>query len=231
LSESVSVFVSFTAGLLSVASPCLLTLVPVYLAYLSGVSLSDDSNERRRLRVLLNAVVFCAGFTVIFVLMGASATFLGSILLQHQRIIRKVGGALVVLFGLFSSGLIRLPFLDQERRMQVSGNQGYLRSFVVGMAFAAGWSPCVGPILGSVLLYAGTRDTVWQGIGLLAAYSAGISVPFILLGASLGQASKMLDKLRSHSRTISIVSGVFLVLLGVGIYFDLLKVLSAYISF
>jgi cytochrome c-type biogenesis protein len=225
------VFVSFTAGLLSVASPCLLTLVPVYLAYLSGVSLNDESSERRRLRVLLNAIVFCAGFTVIFVLLGASATFLGGLLLQHQTLIRKVGGALVVLFGLFSAGVIRLPFLDQERRMQVRGNQSYLRSFVVGMAFAAGWSPCVGPILGSVLLYAGTRATVWQGIGLLAAYSAGISVPFILLGASLGQAAKMLDKLRSHSRTISIVSGAFLVLLGIGIYFNLLNVLGAYISF
>lgn len=224
-------FVSFTAGLLSVASPCLLTLVPVYLAYLSGVSLNDESSERRRLRVLLNAIVFCAGFTVIFVLLGASATFLGGLLLQHQTLIRKVGGALVVLFGLFSAGVIRLPFLDQERRMQVRGNQSYLRSFVVGMAFAAGWSPCVGPILGSVLLYAGTRATVWQGIGLLAAYSAGISVPFILLGASLGQAAKMLDKLRSHSRTISIVSGAFLVLLGIGIYFNLLNVLGAYISF
>jgi cytochrome c-type biogenesis protein len=213
----VSLFIAFTAGLLSLLSPCVLALLPVYVTYLAGLSVGEGK-EADRTSVVLNAFLFVSGFSLIFILLGASASMLGQLLLRHQQLLRRGAGLVVILLGLHTAGWLSLPFLGQERRLPISPPRGGINSFLIGMAFAAGWSPCVGPILAAILLYAGTAQTLGQGIALLAAYSLGMGIPFMLIALSLQYWQKHLRRLLSKGRTITIINGLFLMIIGIMLY-------------
>lgn len=205
--------VAFGAGVLSFLSPCVLPLVPIYLANLGGaVSLST---EARRLVIFLHAISFVAGFSIVFIGVGASVGLIGAAL--PNDVLRIVGGAILILFGLFLLAATRIPRLNYEMRLSRSlhGSTGYLRSILLGAAFSLGWTPCVGPILGGILTLAATSQTVWKGIYLLAAYSLGLGLPFVAVGLALGAALPFVRWLRRWSSIISIVSGILLIIVGI----------------
>ncbi|MGI6036151.1 MAG: cytochrome c biogenesis CcdA family protein [Limnochordia bacterium] len=215
----VSLLIALTAGLLSLLSPCVLALLPVYVTYLAGLSVSEGK-ELDRTPVVINALLFVSGFSLIFILLGASASMLGQLLLRHQGLLRRGAGILVIFLGLHTGGWLSLPFLGQERRVFVSLPGGGINSFLIGMAFAAGWSPCVGPILAAILLYAGTAQTLGQGIALLAAYSLGMGIPFLLIALSLQHWQERLRRILSKGRAITIINGLFLIIIGIMLYTD-----------
>ena len=181
----ISLIAAFSAGLLSFVSPCVLPLVPSYISYITGLSVEQltDASERVKFRkaIVVNSLLFIGGFSSVFIAFGASASFLGQILITHQDLIRRVGGALIIVFGLYLLGILNLTFLKMEQRYQFRNRPaGYLGSFLIGVAFAAGWTPCVGPVLGSILLYASTTDSLFSGVVLLTFYSLGLGLPLFL---------------------------------------------------
>jgi cytochrome c-type biogenesis protein len=231
MTGDISYFLAFSAGVLSFLSPCVLPLIPSYFSYLTGLSSEEIrlNPGQTRAVVLKNAVMFVLGFSVLFILFGASATFIGKFLLSHQEILRQVGGFLIVFFGLYILGLIKLPFLMRDIRFHFQDRPaGLIGSFLIGVAFGAGWTPCVGPILGSILLYAGMTQSVLIGILLLMAYSLGLAVPFLLtaLGVNI-----FLGFLKGRSLLwLNRLSGAFLILVGVMIFTNSLTLLTAYFS-
>lgn len=203
---------AFAAGVFSFLSPCVLPLVPVYLANLGGVS--SLAGAARRWVIFLHALTFVAGFSLLFILIGASIGLLGVFL--PANVLRTVGGAILIVFGLFLLAATRIPWLNYEVRLgrAFGGSVGYLRSLLLGAAFALGWTPCVGPILGGILTLAAASQTAWQGVYLLAAYSLGLGIPFIAVGLALGAALPVLRWLRRWSTVISVVSGLLLIAIG-----------------
>lgn len=213
----VSYSAAFVAGLLSFLSPCILPVVPGYLSFLSGVSLNEMREGSPR--VIINAIAFTLGFSFIFILLGASATAVGGFLLSKLSVLTKVSGVLVALLGLHVMGLTPIKWLYVERRAQFTQKPvGIFGSVLVGMAFAFGWTPCIGPILAAILTYAGTRQSVWQGIALLSAYSAGLGIPFILTGVLAKPALAFLNRMKAKMRVVEISAGALLVALGILIY-------------
>jgi cytochrome c-type biogenesis protein len=211
---SLGFLVAFLAGVLSFLSPCVLPLVPSYVGFLTGMSL-DELGARRRL-ALLHALCFVAGFSLIFILLGASATALGRALKYNQVWLTRIGGALVVLFGLYCLGVFKLGALQMERRVQLQDKPvGFLGSVLVGMAFGAGWTPCIGPILGAILSLATVEADVGRGMLLLAAYSAGLAVPFLLAAVAVEQFFDWFKSFRRYLPWVMRVSGVLLVIVGV----------------
>jgi cytochrome c-type biogenesis protein len=214
---SVSLPLAFLAGLLSFLSPCVLPMAPAYLGYLSGSSLPGSGGAPlKRMQVFSHALFFVGGFTVIVVvLLGLPATLLRSALLQYREWITKLGGAVLVLFGLHTMGIIRIAFLNLERRLalEVGDNPGYARSALIGVTFAASWTPCVGPLLGTVLTLAISDPS--RGIGILLIYALGLATPFLLTAALLSQAVGWLARLNRHLRVVQIASGVLMVAIGV----------------
>ncbi len=207
--------VAFLAGLLSFLSPCVLPLVPSYLSFLTGVSGVSELGARRHL-ALVHAVLFVAGFSLIFIALGATATELGRLLHAYQRWLERVGGVLIIVFGLYSLGLLRLPFLAREARVQLSDKPlGFLGSVLVGMAFGAGWTPCIGPILGSILLYTSTRADLGQGLGLLLAYSLGLALPFLVAAWALEAFLAWFQRFRRYIGWVERVAGALLLVAGV----------------
>jgi len=207
--------VAFLAGLLSFLSPCVLPLVPSYLSFLTGVSGVAEIGARRH-RALLHAILFVVGFTVVFVALGATATELGRLLRDWQRWLERVGGVLIIAFGLYSLGVLRLPFLAREARVQLADKPlGFLGSVLVGMAFAAGWTPCIGPILGSILLYTSTRADLAQGLSLLLAYSLGLALPFLVAAWALDAFLVWFQRFRRYIGWVERVAGVLLLVAGV----------------
>lgn len=207
-------FVAFVAGLLSFLSPCVLPLVPSYIGYLTGMTLPEVSGRRRP--ALVHAILFVAGFSLIFILLGASATALGRALNQYQVWIQRVGGVLIIGFGLVCLGVVRADFLMRERRVQMEEKPvGYLGSMLVGMAFAAGWTPCIGPVLGAILGLAATSNDLARGTLLLVAYSAGLAVPFLLAALALESFLGWFQRFRRYLPWVMRVSGALLVFVGV----------------
>lgn len=207
-------FVAFLAGLLSFLSPCVLPLVPSYIGFLTGMTLPEMTGRRRI--ALLHAVLFVAGFSLIFILLGASATALGGALKYYQAWIARVGGVLVILFGLLCLGVVKAGFLEQERRLQLQHKPvGYLGSVLVGMAFGAGWTPCIGPVLGAILSLAATSDSVPRGMLLLGAYSAGLAVPFLLAAVAVESFLEWFQRFRRYLPWVMRVSGVLLIFVGI----------------
>jgi cytochrome c-type biogenesis protein len=212
---SISVPLAFLAGLLSFLSPCLLPLVPIYLGYLSGSSLSGETSVNRK-QVFLHALSFVGGFTLVFILLfGLPTTLLGSALQDYKEWITRIGGAALILFGLHTLGAFTLPFLNLTRRLEadVGERPGYFRSTVVGITFAAGWTPCIGPLLGTVMTLALTEPS--KGIGLTIIYALGLAVPFLVTAALLTPAVGWLKKLNRHMRAVEIVSGVLMIAIGI----------------
>lgn len=233
--QGLSFMIAFSAGFLSFVSPCVLPLVPSYLAYITGLSLDELTREgqtpQTRWLTLKNSALFILGFSTVFIFFGASATAAGRLLLTYQEIIRQVGGVLIVVFGLYIMGLFRLPLLMVEKRMHFDRKPaGDIGTFLVGIAFAAGWTPCVGPILGAILLYASTAESVLQGVWLLTFYSLGLGLPLFLSALGLNAFLQHSKQIRSYMRSVSLVSGAFLIVVGVLIFTNSFSTLTALLT-
>jgi cytochrome c-type biogenesis protein len=234
-SSHLSIGIAFVAGLASFLSPCVLPLVPIYLAQLVGPSVYQAPSSRKepleRLATFLHATTFVIGFTLAFVALGATASALGSFLRDHQVVIREIGGVLLILIGLHLTGLLKIPFLYYQKRFQYQpARPSYYASLLIGIIFAIAWSPCIGPILGSILVLAASSATLRQGVFLLLAYSLGLGVPFLLLGLGLDQLSQLLKWLKPHLGKIEIATGVLMMVVGVMIFFNLLLYLNSYFN-
>jgi cytochrome c-type biogenesis protein len=232
LNESVSVAIAMTAGLLSFLSPCVLPLVPSYLSFVTGMTLDDlqDEGLDRRI-VMIHAGLFVAGFTAVFMLLGASASFLGQFFRLYEVWIARIGGLLIIVLGLHLMGILRIGALLRERRMHLAEKPaGHIGTFAVGAAFGAGWTPCIGPVLGAILTLAGTSETVWSGIGLLFAYSIGLAVPFLLAALALGRFLTAFKRFRRWIPVLEKGSGVLLVLLGILLLTGTFTLLSSYLT-
>ena len=225
--------VAFSAGVFSFLSPCVLPLVPSYLSFVAGMSLQglEQGKEAKvRRAIFLNAVLFILGFSAVFIALGASFSLLGQLLLGSIDVVRKVAGILIILFGLFIAGILKLPFLMRERRLQLQERPaGYLGAVLVGAAFGAGWIPCVGPILGSILTLAGTSETAGRGVALLTAYSLGLGVPFLLSALALNGFNRFLQRFRPYMRLMEVGAGFLLVLIGVLLFTGYLTLLNSYL--
>lgn len=220
-----SLWVAFTAGVFSFLSPCVLPLVPGYISFISGVSFEDlksgMAGKKAGLRPVIMSVFFVLGFSAVFVALGASATSLGQILVRHIHILTKAAGVVIVVLGVHLSGLVRIPFLEYQKKINVTSNRrGVLGALFVGFAFAFGWTPCVGPLLAGILAVAATENTVLRGIMLLSAYSLGLGIPFILTAFAVGSFMRFLEKYRKFIRFGETIAGIFLIAVGVLIFFD-----------
>jgi cytochrome c-type biogenesis protein len=215
----ISLIAAFSAGLLSFVSPCVLPLVPSYISYITGLSVEQltDASERVKFKkaIILNSLLFIAGFSSVFIAFGASASFLGQVLITYQDHIRRFGGALIVLFGLYLLGILNLNFLKMEHRFQFrSRPAGYLGSYLIGVAFAAGWTPCVGPVLGGILALAFESKSVWHGAALLGIYSLGLGLPFLAIGLAFDSLRPVLLRLKRFSAYVYIAGGLLLIATG-----------------
>lgn len=222
---------AFIAGLLSFLSPCVLPLIPSYITYITGLSFSDLQAEhpthKVRQQTMLHSFLFIAGFTAVFVLLGASATYVGTFLQSHMEVMRRAGGVLIVIFGVHVAGIFDFSILLGEKRININRKPaGYLGSFVVGIAFAAGWTPCIGPILASILMVAATEETVYHGIALLLIYSLGLGIPFFLSALAMHQFLVLFNRFKKYIRIFEIVTGVFLIIVGVLLFTNYLTVLG-----
>ena len=280
--QSVSIIVAFIAGFLSFVSPCVLPLIPSYVTFITGMSLEEFEDKSRRKeitrRVIVHSLMFILGFSFIFVLMGASATYIGALLIKYQEIIRKAGGILVIFFGLYITeiyvqeprkkifataigfaglaflfnwspdfrdlfiklgafffvlyslmelDIVKLDFLLMEKKIEIRNKpMGLFGTFLVGVTFAAGWTPCIGPILGSILVYASTQGSISKGIILLFAYSLGLGIPFFLSSLIINSFFIYFQKFRKWIRPLIIFSGVLLIVIGVLLYTNYFSILS-----
>ncbi len=234
--SQISLFAAFSAGLLSFISPCVLPLVPSYLSYITGLSVENlakmEERDRFKSAIMLNALLFIAGFSTIFIAFGASASLIGQVLYEYQDVIRKVGGILIIIFGLYLLGILKLNFLMTERRLMHFETRpvGYVGSFLIGTAFAAGWTPCVGPVLGTILAYASTTESMSGGVMLLSAYSFGLGLPFFLTAFGMDTFLSCFKSLRTYLGGVSVVSGALLILVGVMIFTDSVTLFTSFLE-
>jgi len=223
---------AFLAGLLSFLSPCVLPLVPAYLSYISGTSVSALRSEQPAMKrhTMIQSLWFIAGFSLVFIALGTSATFFGQWLMAHLVLLGKVAGAIIIVFGLHYVGLFRIPWLMHEARFQtkVKATHGF-GALVLGSAFAFGWTPCIGPILGAILAIAGAQDHVGKGVLLLTIYSSGLAVPFLLAALMTDRFMQWSKRFRNHFRTVEIISGVLLISVGVLIFLGSFSQLSGWL--
>ncbi|MBI2459749.1 MAG: sulfite exporter TauE/SafE family protein [Parcubacteria group bacterium] len=226
---------AFIAGLLTFLAPCTLPLVPGYLGFISGVSLNDlkdpDKVKLARQKIFLNGLLYVMGFSLVFIILGSLFGLGGGALIKYRLWLSRLGGLFIIFFGLFMLGILKLPFLNTEKHLSrikflKPGNPA--SSLLFGATFAFGWTPCVGPILGSILLLAAARATIGQGAFLLAVFSLGLATPFLLIAASIGSASAYLAKLNKYLNLVSIVGGVFLIFLGVLLLTNNLNIWTSY---
>ncbi len=234
--SQISLFAAFSAGLLSFISPCVLPLVPSYLSYITGLSVENlamvEERERFKSAILLNALLFIAGFSTVFIAFGASASLIGQVLYEYQDIIRKIGGVLIIIFGLYLLGILKLNIFMTERRLVhfESRPVGYLGSFLIGTAFGAGWTPCVGPVLGTILAYASTTESMSSGVMLLSAYSFGLGLPFFLTAFGMDTFLSYFKSLRTYLGGVSFVSGGLLILVGIMIFTDSVTLFTSFLE-
>ena len=219
----VSIFVAFGYGLLSFLSPCVLPLIPVYLASLVGPEIFEDKAKRKRLPIFLHALSFVIGFSVVFTLWGAGSGLLGAVLLNQLSVLRQVSGVLLIVFGVVMLASLKIPWLNYERRLNIAAKPAtasYLRSFMVGAVFPVAWIPCTSWVLGGILLLAGTSQTAWQGAYLLAIYSLGLGLPFLVLAIAFDFVAPLLKNIRRFSTWIYVASGLLLIAVGILILTD-----------
>jgi len=232
MTESVSLAVAFTAGLLSFLSPCVLPLIPSYVGFLTGMSVDElrTGAGGRRGTAMLHGLWFVAGFTLVFVLLGAAASALGSWLRDYQHWVGRVGGVLLILFGLYLLGILRPAFLMRERRIELSRKPiGYFGSGVVGFTFGAAWTPCIGPILGGILTLAATQSGLGRGITLLTVYASGLAVPFLLTALALDRFLVWFQRFRPYIVWVDRIAGGLLIVLGVLLLTDNFTLLAGYL--
>ena len=231
--SQISLGFAFLAGLASFLSPCVLPLVPIYLAQLVGHSVyqADQNNVGNRLNTFLHALTFVVGFTLAFVSLGATASTVGSFLRTYQFLLRQVGGIILILFGLQMIGILKIPWLYLQKRFEFHPSRpSYSASLLFGIIFAIGWTPCVGLILGPILGLAASAATLRQGVTLLLVYSLGLGIPFLLLGLGVDQLSRGLKWLKQHLGKIEIGTGFIMILAGIFIFFNLLPSLNHFFN-
>ncbi len=230
----VSVWLAFAAGLVSFASPCVLPLVPSYVTFVTGVTLDDltsHGRESARRQAMLHAALFVLGFAIVFMTLGAAASALGAAFRRTLPLMQQLGGTAIVAFGLYLLGVLRIPALMRERRVFLAAKPaGRLGTVLVGIAFGAGWTPCVGPVLASILLYAGMKATMGKGLVLLAAYALGLGVPFFLAAVSLNWYLAGAKRVTRFLRPIELVAGGMLVAVGVLLISGRFTLLSSYLG-
>lgn len=230
--DNISFVLAFSAGLLSFLSPCVLPLVPAYISYLTGSAVTEINTDKAKLNLLYKSIGFVIGFSVIFIIMGASVSSLGKLLTTNQILFRKIGGILIIIFGLHTTGLFKIKMLYSEKRLFPFGDdKKNFSSILIGMAFATGWTPCIGPILSSILIYAGSMETIGKGITLLAVYSLGLAVPFILTALAIGNFSENFKRFSKYLPLVSVVSGILMIIMGILVFTNKLTVLSGYLNF
>ena len=236
----VSIYMAFGAGLISFLSPCVLPLVPGYISFISGISFAEIKEKggntpflRKEKRIILySSVLFIAGFSIVFILLGATATWIGTLLLSKISILTKLAGLVVIFFGIYMMGLIRPRFLFKEARFQIKNKRfGYVGAVLVGAAFGFGWTPCIGPILGGILTYASTLEKVNQGIFLLSIYSLGLGVPFLLTAIGINQFWRFFKRVKKYLRLLEVTSGAIMVILGLMIFADKLTLIQELLPF
>jgi len=214
-----TILTAFIAGLLSFFSPCVIPLIPSYISYITGITFGELTQEtlpgKIRILTALHSLFFILGFTAVFVLLGLSLSLLGSFILKNNRMIEKIGGIIVVLFGLQIAGVIKLNFLQREKKFEIKTKPlGYLGSFLVGATFSLGWTPCVGPILSSILILSSTAGEARRGAALLLSYSMGLGLPFFLSGILINNFLGYFGRIKKYLRIISAVSGIFIIIVG-----------------
>ncbi len=215
--NQVSFFMAFLAGFLSFISPCVLPLIPAYISFISGLSLEEIENRNGQNRkIIISSMFFILGFSLIFILLGATATFLGSFLITRINIFRKIAGIMIIIFGIHMAGWYRIKFLDFEKKVYTRNKpiNMVIGPFLIGLAFAFGWTPCVGPVLASILMYASTQQTVYQGVLLLTIYSAGLGIPFFLTALAINKFYLLFNKIKRHYKTIELIGGLLLMIIG-----------------
>jgi cytochrome c-type biogenesis protein len=230
----VNVFVAFAAGVFSFLSPCVLPLIPSYLSFVSGVSLDEmrgaQAAARVRARVVLNSIAFIFGFSLVFVSLGASASFLGGLFLGYRDAIRLAGGLFVLLVGLYLIGVFKIAALERYLQFNLKDKPaGYLGSVLVGITFAVAWTPCVGPVLGAVLALAGASGEIGRGIFLLSSYAAGLAMPFFLSALAVNSFLQFSQRFRRYIHAVHVIGGVLLIIAGVLLITDYMTFLNAYV--
>ena len=230
--DDVTYSVAFLYGLLSFFSPCVLPLIPSYFCFITGLSLEELSGTSKpsvRRKIMLSTLAFVLGFSLVFIILGASASYLGGLLFLHKGWIRIIGGTLIVVFGIHLTGLVRIPAFEFEKRLQVNRKPlHFLGTLVIGMAFGAGWTPCIGPILGSLLIMAQNKETVGEGVRLLSVYSAGLALPFIILSVLINYLLAFMRKATKVVRYANPVAGILLIATGVLLLTNKLTWLSSF---
>lgn len=230
--KDISFFIAFAAGLLSFLSPCVLPLVPAYISYLTGSAVDEIGSARTRLTTVYKSIGFVIGFSIIFIIMGLSVTSLGKLFHANRDVFRKVSGLLIILFGVHTMGIFKIKLLYREKRfLSFNRAPGTFSSIIIGMAFAAGWTPCIGPILSSITLYASNMETISKGTILLCFYSLGLAVPFLSAAVAIDSLSKQLRKITKYLPVISAVSGILMVLMGILVAMNKVTSLSSYFNF
>ena len=220
MNQDVTLLAAFAAGILSFISPCVLPLIPGYISFVSGVSVeemrADAAPATSRLQVFLTSLAFVIGFSLVFVALGASATAIGKFLFARLPLFSKIAGAVLIVFGLHTMGVFRLGFLDTEKRVHSQRKPaGPIGAVLVGVAFAFGWTPCIGPILGGILAIAGSKNSVAEGVTLLAVYSLGLGIPFLLTSLAINQFFGAAKRIRKYYHAIELTSGALLIVIGV----------------
>ncbi|MFA5909037.1 MAG: cytochrome c biogenesis protein CcdA [Vicinamibacterales bacterium] len=244
--ENVSLFGAFIAGVLSFISPCVLPLIPGYLSFISGVSLEEmrgmpggggavavagGVSAAAKRQVIITSLFFILGFSLVFVSLGASATYLGQFLMERLTIFGKIAGVLLVVFGLHTMGVFKIEWLLQEKRVQANTKPAsMLGAVIVGISFAFGWTPCIGPILSAILLVAAQQDSVGQGIVLLSTYSLGLAIPFLLTALAINQFFVAFARIRRYYHAIEIVSGALMIIIGVLIFTNRFTVIAQWLT-
>lgn len=218
--EQATILTAFIAGVLSFFSPCVIPLIPSYISYITGITFGELTQEtlpgKIRFLTALHSIFFILGFTAVFVMLGLSFTLLGSFILKNSRMIEKIGGIIVILFGLQIAGVVRLNFLQREKKFLIKTKPlGYLGSFLVGATFSLGWTPCVGPILSSILILSSTAGEAKHGAALLLSYSVGLGLPFFLSGVLVNNFLGYFGRVKRYLRVISVISGIFIAIVGI----------------
>jgi cytochrome c-type biogenesis protein len=227
---NVSLGLAFLAGLASFLSPCVFSLVPAYIGYLGGRAAGGDNTTGNRWATFSHGLAFVLGFSVVFIFLGVAASAFGGLLFDMRTWLAKIGGIIVVIFGLHMIGVFRIPFLEYDLRVhsQVDARWGYISSALMGVFFSAGWSPCVGPVLGAILTLALNGGSVLLGVKLLSAYSAGLAIPFLIAALGIGWVSVILRKYGKVMRYVEIAMGILLVIVGAMLFLGTFELLSRY---
>ena len=235
MDNNVTMLAALAAGFLSFVSPCVLPLIPGYVSFVSGVSLEDMRSESAapasRSRVFVTSLAFVFGFSLVFVMLGASATAIGKFLLGQLPLLSKIAGVILIIFGLHTMGVFRLAFLETEKRMHAQRKPaGPLGAAIVGIAFAFGWTPCIGPILSAILMVAASKNSISAGVLLLAVYSLGLGIPFLLTSLAINQFFSATKRIRRYYHAIEVTSGVLLVAIGLLIFTGQLTIITRYLE-